>query len=252
MELINSLEKIGLTEKQAKVYLACLELGGARISDIAKKSKIKRTTCYHLIKELMEMGVVSLAKQKKAGFFLAEDPKILEQNTKLKLQTIQEILPQLDAVYNVLPQKPKILFYEGIEGIKTVWEEILKTAKEGDVILACTGEKPALEYLPKSFLQDYVQRRLVKKVRIKFITPSESFAKEYQPSSTKELREIKTVLKKGWDFTADMQICGNKITIVSPKENFISIIIDSKEISQMFKMAFELMWVGAGVPNHKS
>ncbi len=190
--------------------------------------------------------MVSLAKQKKAGFFLAEDPKILEQNTKLKLQTIQEVLPQLNAVYNVLPQKPKVLFYEGVEGIKTVWEEILKTAKEGDTILACTGEKPALEYLPKKFLQDYVQRRLAKKVRIRFITPSEGFTKEYQPSSIRELREIKMVNRRDWNFTADMQICNNKITIVSPKENFISLIIDSKEISQMLKMAFELMWKGAG------
>ncbi|MBU4452898.1 hypothetical protein KKH24_01450 [Patescibacteria group bacterium] len=246
MELINSLEKAGLTEKQAKVYLACLELGGAKISDIAKKAKIKRTTCYHLVNELLEMGLLSQTKQKKAGFFLTEEPKILEQNAKIKLQTIQEILPQLNAVYNVLPQKPKIRLYEGVEGIKTVWEEILKVAKEGDTILACTGEKPALEYLPKKFLQDYVQRRLAKKVRIRFITPSEHFAKEYQPSSAKELREIKMVSAKGWDFTADMQICNNKITIVSPKENFICLVIDSKEISQMFKMAFELMWKGAG------
>ncbi len=54
------------------------------------------------------------------------------------------------------------------------------------------------------------------------------------------------VSAKGWDFTADMQICNNKITIVSPKENFICLVIDSKEISQMLKMAFELMWKGAG------
>ena len=245
MELINSLEKIGLTEKQAKIYLACLELGGARISDIAKKSKIKRTTCYHLIKELMEMGVVSLAKQKKAGFFLAEDPKILEQNAKLKLQTIQEILPQLDAVYNVLPQRPRILFYEGIEGIQTIWEEILKTAKEGDIILACTGLNPSLKYLPKEWRKDYIKRRIDKKVRVRFITSSVKFMKEYQEDQFKGLREVRLAPEKNWDFTADMQICGNKITIVSPKENFISIIIDSKEISQMMKMAFELMWRGA-------
>ena len=245
MELINSLEKIGLTEKQAKVYLACLELGGARISDIAKKSKIKRTTCYHLIKELMEMGVVSLAKQKKAGFFLAEDPKVLEQNTKLKLQTIQEILPQLDAVYNVLPQKPKILFYEGIEGIQVIYEDILKVVKPGEIILGYTGFKNVLYYLPQSFKKEYIKRRVDKKVRIKFITPSSDFKEEYEKSSTQELREIRSVQKENWDFTADVQIYGNKVAIISPKENFISIVIDSKEISQMMKMAFELMWKGA-------
>ena len=245
MELINSLEKIGLTEKQAKVYLACLELGGARISDIAKKAKIKRTTCYHLIKELMEMGVVSLAKQKKAGFFLAEDPKILEQNFKLKLQTIEEILPQLDAVYNVLPQKPKILFYEGVEGIQVIYEDILKTVSPGDIILGYTGFKNILYYLPQGFRKEYIKRRVDKKVRIKFITPSSEFAKEYEQSSAQELREIKSVPSANWNFTADTQIYGNKVAIISPKENFIGLIIESKKISQMMKMAFELMWKGA-------
>jgi len=245
MELINSLEKIGLTEKQAKIYLACLELGGARVSDIAKKSKIKRTTCYHLIKELMEMSVISLAKQKKAGFFLAEDPKILEQNTKLKLQTIQEILPQLDAVYNVLPQKPKILFYEGVEGIQVIYEDILKVVKPGEIILGYTGFKNVLYYLPQSFKKEYIKRRVEKKVRIKFITPSSEFKEEYDQSSAQELREIKTVPIKNWNFTADVQIYGNKVAIISPKENFMGILIESKEIAEMMKMAFELMWKSA-------
>ncbi|MEK7172806.1 MAG: helix-turn-helix domain-containing protein [Patescibacteria group bacterium] len=249
MELINSLEKIGLTEKQAKVYLACLELGGARISDIAKKSKIKRTTCYHLIKELMEMGVVSLAKQKKAGFFLAEDPKILEQNFKLKLQTIQEILPQLDAVYNVLPQKPKVSFYEGVEGVKTIFEDTLKKTREGDTIYAYTGKKTFLHYMPKKWGQDFIKRRIDKKIRIKFIALSSEYAEILKEGAQQQLREYKIVPSQNRHFTADIQIYSNKVAIISPEENFMGILIESKEMAEMMKMAFELMWKGASQSN---
>lgn len=249
MQLINSLEKIGLTEKQAKVYLACLELGGAGVSAISRKAKIKRTTCYHLLNDLINLGLVSKSKQKKAGFFIADDPKNIEKSAKLKMQSIQEILPQLEAVHNVLPQKPKISFYEGIEGMKTIWEDILKSSRAGDTILACTGFKTALQYLSKKWLQDYIKRRVAKKVRIKFITPSSGFVKEFQPTSAREIREIKNVPEENWHFTADMQIYGRKIAIVSPEENFIGIIIDSKEIAKMMKMAFDLMWKGADFDN---
>lgn len=245
MELIGLLEKIGLSEKQAKIYLACLELGGAKISDIARKSKIKRTSCYHLIGELLTAGLISKTKQKGSNFLWAEDPKDLIQSTQTKMQTIEEIIPQLNAIYNVLPQKPKISLYEGIEGVKIVWEQILKTSQAGDIILAYTGLNPTIQHLPKKWRQDYIKRRVAKKVRIRFITPSVVFMQEYKENPIKNLREVMLVNVKNQEFTADMQICGNKVSIVSPKENFISIIIDSKEISQMMKMAFELMWRGA-------
>ncbi len=159
MSLINPLEKMGLTEKQAKVYLACLELGGGNVTNIAKKAGVQRTTCYPILDELLSLGLVSKSKQKKRGYFLVEDPKTLEQNTKLKLQTIQETLPELNAIYNVLPQKPKVLFYEGEEGAKNIFNDILNTLKEGDTILACTGFKTFLHYLPKNQKEHFIKQR---------------------------------------------------------------------------------------------
>ena len=46
------LEQIGLDPKEAKVYLAMLELGETTVARIAQKSKIKRTTAYDLVDSL--------------------------------------------------------------------------------------------------------------------------------------------------------------------------------------------------------
>lgn len=43
MDIIASLRQFGLNEKQAKVYLACLELGSASVQKIAKKAGVERT-----------------------------------------------------------------------------------------------------------------------------------------------------------------------------------------------------------------
>jgi len=245
MKITNLLTKIGLTEKQAEVYSACLELGGARVSDIAKKAKVQRTTCYHLLSDLTQLGLVSKSKHKKAGFYVAEDPRNLEKMEKEKLQTIQILLPHLEAIHNVLPQKPKVVFYEGWEGAKNIYEDTLKLP-EGEKILSFTGFKNFFEYMPKSWGEYYVKRRIAGKIRIKIIAPSSPFADELKESAAQELREIKIVPEKSWNFTTDTQIYGNKIAIISLKENFMSVLIESKEIADTLKMAFELMWKGAG------
>ena len=54
MELIEVLNKTGLHEKEAKVYLALLELGTADVSDIAAKAGVKRPTSYLVLDELKE------------------------------------------------------------------------------------------------------------------------------------------------------------------------------------------------------
>jgi len=47
--MINELEKLGLNEKEARVYLALLELGESNIQGLSAKSSVKRTTVYDIL-----------------------------------------------------------------------------------------------------------------------------------------------------------------------------------------------------------
>lgn len=59
MEIADVLQKIGLQQKESAVYLALLELGTADVSGIAKKAGIKRPTCYLVLDDLKNRGLVS-------------------------------------------------------------------------------------------------------------------------------------------------------------------------------------------------
>ena len=56
--LLSTLKQIGLSEKQAGIYLAALELGETTVKEIAKKAEIKRTTIYDLLDEMIESGLI--------------------------------------------------------------------------------------------------------------------------------------------------------------------------------------------------
>ena len=123
MELIEVLNKTGLHEKEAKVYLALLELGTADVSDIAAKAGVKRPTSYLVLDELKKKGLVSQVPAK-VNLFTAESPEKLQAEMYKKQELYKRFLPNMLALYNLRKEKPQVQLFEGIEGVKQVYEKI--------------------------------------------------------------------------------------------------------------------------------
>jgi sugar-specific transcriptional regulator TrmB len=241
-ELIKSLENIGLSPKKANIYLALLELGEANVLDISKKTRIKRTTIYNLLPEMINDGLIKATIKSKKRIYFIEDPRQLKSELEGKLRTIEKTLPELRAIQNILPYKPKITFYEGAGGMRELYQDTLNTLSPGDTILSFTGLSDFYKLVPKEFSEWYINERKNKKIKIKVISPISEVSTEWKDSGIRELREIKLVENPDFKFNADTEIYGNKIALISYKENFIGVVIESKEINLMQRMAFELMW----------
>src|SRR5688572_25102021 len=85
-ELAKELEKIGLSENEAKVYLAGLELGSSTAQMIAAKATVSRPTTYIMIESLIKRGLMSSFQKGKKRMFVSGKPRqllyILEQQKK--------------------------------------------------------------------------------------------------------------------------------------------------------------------------
>ena len=73
--LNDKLEKFGLSNKEAKVYLSLLELGTSVVSDVAKKSQINRSTAYVLLESLAKHGLVSISERKNVRLYTPAPPE---------------------------------------------------------------------------------------------------------------------------------------------------------------------------------
>ena len=136
MITFKDLEQFGLSDKEAKVYLACLELGPSTAAQIAQKADVNRATTYVAIESLTKQGLLSSHEKDSKTFFSAEDPAMLKrlldqqrEEVKNKLSSLEELLPGLEQIYNYSGEKPKVRFFEGVEGVKRVMDDTL-TAKE--------------------------------------------------------------------------------------------------------------------------
>jgi sugar-specific transcriptional regulator TrmB len=241
-ELEKSLTKVGFSSKKAQIYLALLELGEATVIDIAKKTTLKRTTVYNIIPELIQEGLVKTAIRQKHRIFYIENPNSLKYEVEERLLTIDRILPELRAVHNIIPNKPRITFYEGVGGMKELYADTLDSLQAGDTIMSYQGFNNFYTWMSKDYMDSYVADRVRRKIRIKMIVPDAPTARIVQKEAVQNLREVKIIEGGSFQFTADTEIYANKVALISYTENFMGVIIESKEINQMQRMAFEVMW----------
>jgi len=241
MSLNEQLQALGLNQKEAKIYLASLELGLTTIQNIAKKAQIKRSTVYEIMEDLIRQNLITVIPKGKKRFFLAAEPAKLAELISQKQKILNKMMPELEALSKVSPIKPKIRFYEGEEGIKTVYADTIKENKE---ILAFTAvgvgyKSPLIDFLTKQ----YVQQRTAKKIMAKVIAPDSSLAKEYKKRDAKEYRQTKLVPEKDYPFSIEINIYGNKVAFISYKsEELMAVIIESKEIAKTMGLIHKFFW----------
>lgn len=237
--LISTLQQIGLNEKQAKIYLACLELGETSIKEISKKSKVKRTTIYDFIDDMVNSGFIKQTIRGKKKIYIAADPDELKIIIKKKEALLAQILPQLNSISNTIKARPKIWFYNGIEGLKEVYADTLNYPGE---ILAIGGEDIVNE-VSLDWILDYIKKRVKKRISVRgIVARTDLLKKEIIAKNKEQLRITKIIDPKKFPFPIEINIYGDKrVFFVSANEQ-VAVIIEGAEIHKAMKSFFELVW----------
>lgn len=239
--LEKSLVNLGMEEKEAKIYLALLELQESTITDISRKSGVKRTTVYHIIEALLARGFVARVARKKEQLYFAQDPQRIITELEERQKKARALMPELLSVMNTLDTKPKIKYFEGIIGVKEVFEDTLRHP-ESEIL--SWWPYPYLNLGEEYFWENYNPRRVENRIWIRSLVPD-----------TEENREMSLKLKEKWitrtkfvrddafsSFDIEIKIYGKKkVGIISYQED-LGIIIESKKIFEGVRAIFEALW----------
>lgn len=238
--IIKDLQRIGLNDKEANIYLAALELGESNIQQLAKKSGVRRTTTYDIIESLKSKGLMSRVIRGKKTLFYASDPHKLEDEIEEQKYVLRRILPELLMVANSLDSKPKVRFFEGIEGIKEVYKDTLSYS-DGELLAWVSPD--AIEAFDLDFLDnDYLPRRVEKKIWVRAIAPEVKKMKGYKEVDEKSLRKTRLADAQMFPLRVEINLYGkNKIAVMSFDEKF-GMIIESQRILETLKSIFEMNW----------
>ncbi len=117
------LQKTSLTDKQARVYLATLQLGKGSVSQIAEAAELKRPLTYVLLDELQTQGYIHEVPGSKKKVYTAIDPNALASQLEQTAADFKGMLPYLRSMQRKAG-KPHVTYYSGIEGARKALQQI--------------------------------------------------------------------------------------------------------------------------------
>ncbi|HLD17469.1 MAG TPA: helix-turn-helix domain-containing protein [Patescibacteria group bacterium] len=248
-ELIRELVHLGLSEKEAAVYLASLELGPAVVQDIAKKADVNRATTYVMIESLAARGLMSTFVRGKKRFFAAEPPdrlltiiRLQRRELEEKEQEISGVLPQLHALFKTDGSKPHVRYLEGPEGIASVRETF--EAMEGEfleiVSIDDADQVDAILHQRETHIRQLEKDGAT--YRLLAVMKEPDFVRIVPPLPGGEVRLIPV---EKFPLHGDLVIRGNTVFLYSFTSSMLGVVLTSKEIADTVRGLFNLAWEGS-------
>ncbi|MFC1710909.1 TrmB family transcriptional regulator [Nanoarchaeota archaeon] len=241
-----TLEDVGLTKNQAKIYLALLDLGLSSAKPIIEKTKLHRQLVYNGLDFLIEKGLVSYVIQSNKKYFKAANPKQFLNYFKKKEEEIQkqknkfkEILPKLKKKEKHKLKQEATVYY-GNKGIKALLDNMIRENKKILTIGASDIKAKAFQYHLKFNLPLFHKIRVNKKIPLKILL---SIGLKQRIKDLKKLKHTKTkILPKEFTSNSSTNIYGNKVSIIMWGEEPFGFLIESKDIVNAQRKHFNLLW----------
>lgn len=237
-----TLRQIGFSDKSSRVYLALLSLGEASVIEIATQTRLKRTTVYNVLPELIQAGLVRTGRRGKRRIFFVDDVRAISEKMKQDLLTAELLIPRLQGLQQVLPNRPRLQIFEGQSGVRDFFLDTLKHTPRGGRIDEIVGPKAFYSILPAEIRDEYVPMRVKQGVRIRIIASQSETAKRLKQRAAAELREIRFVRRLDIDFHAALVLYGTRVGFLSFTERFFGAVVESSALYEMQRAIFQSLW----------
>lgn len=238
--LIELVKEYGLNDSEAKLYIAALELGEASIQEMARKSKVKRTSIYYMLNDLEEKGVLTTVKRNKKTFFVATSPSNLLKSFRRRLGEFEETVEVLELHRAKLNKRPRIYFLQGPSGFKQVWDLIFSSHPKEYRIM--TEGLNFLDFVKlKYVLNEIIKQKMAQGIKSFQIIPNTSFARKIISKDSVENRQTR-VLPSDTILPFTEIICSKLVAYISPRFNDNIFIVEDETFAEGRKIVFDLLW----------
>ena len=241
------LRKAGLTESQAKGYLALIEHGALTPAELAEKTGEARTNGYMICEKLESLGLATKKDGKKA-VYTPNHPSALETLAEKRRKVIQKaeqdvknnINPLIDMFY-AASELPGARTLNGIEGIKEIYLDTLRV-KQDIYLLRTTSDEVDLGV---EYLNTYRRERAKLGINTYGLTPSTKSAIErLDGDEDKRMLFHRTLLPPN-SYTApvEIDIYGSKSAFISFGDTQMAIVVDSPPMAEAMRQIMQLLIV---------
>lgn len=239
--LLITLQNYGFSEKEAKVYLTVLELGTSIASTIARRAEVNRATTYTILNSLKREGIVNEISKEDIKYYSVISPEILLKQLEQKYESFKEKVPELLALVNKFWNKPRIQFFEGLEGMKKMYKDQLSSKTDLRAFMWRQEiNKKLSEYLVNIFIPNRVKSWILALV----ILSDSPENRVYDKKSDKVLLKKSMIIDDpNFNIPDEVLIYDDKVALSLYTDNdMCGIIIHSTKFFETMKSIFDFIW----------
>ena len=239
MQLQKVIEQLGYSANEARVYLALLSLGESHVTDVAAKTKMPRSSTQVILETLHKDGLVNFYERRRYKYWLAENPSKLLARLESRKNTIQAVLPQLEALRHGESGTPRVKVFTGVDEIRLIYEDMLETKQH---IQGVIPWEDWILLLGRGFMEDFIERRIRHYLRMRLLIPKSPVAISLHARDSKELRETR-FLPEHMHVNTTTLLYGPKVAIVSLNKKLpTAVLIEDHDVSATVNAFFDNLW----------
>lgn len=249
-EMKETLEALGMTDKEADIYLALRALGTAPASLVAKRTGLPRSTVQFLCQNMQRRGILSMVQRKNVFLFSADDTKrlfsLLEfQRGQLarKEEDLHRIVGELERLGHPDTTLPKVRFYEGEEGVAAAWDSVFEGVGQGGEIIGFVHPLQPAKDPASGALDSFVKRRKRKGIRMRCIATKSPMSELLRQGDAGAARTT-FIMPEGSDASpSEIMVYGGKVCIVTVELGAVfATVIENRSIASLLRAVFESEW----------
>lgn len=242
--LTTTLQHLGYSEKESKIYLALLELGTSPTSTIARFLRENRVTVYSSLKVLAKKGIILESRKNTVQVYTALNPEILIEQERTRYEQLKNALPDFLSLMNPHAKKPKVTFYEWLDGMKNLLRELILEFKwspnvEIHGFLGAKSMDPSFEEFLRNALEVEKQKPSETPTHVILVGDHDYWYANY----CRDKYVTKTVEELTFPMEHEIFTYGDKVAILMyHSEELSGVIIESHSLAQWICSMFELVW----------
>ncbi len=241
-----TLEHLGLTAEQAQVYSTLITFGTLPARKISLETQIKRSLVYKILRQLIALGLVEeMSSPAVVTKFSALHPSQLEKllnhkkaDLDLAAAAMEQALGVLTSQYNLTHHKPNVRFYEGMAGLKALYQDILRTGADIRLIRSpLDNDTPERD----KFIAEQIKKQVAKNIKARIISSRSANPQNVERDRVNLVTRCHAP-KEQLEMTAQVLIYANKVALTSFDQFSITTIIEDEQIAKSFGAIFEALW----------
>ncbi len=252
MDHVEALAHLGLSQSEAEIFLFVLRNPRCFAPQIQAGLRLEKMSVYRALNSLKDQGFVeSVGALRNQQFVAVSEQDVLgyfnqrRESLRQACEDMTQILHELRDRQHTVYKEKRITVYEGLDGW-TSWNEERLRHPNGP-IMEFGQHSFVLQFFASpadyfAYTQDFITRRVAKKLPIHVLTDARDRDTHFDTTSTQLLKEVR-VVSMDQSLDALVSIFGKRFGFYTQEAgSYLGVIIDDPMLATLMGILFKALW----------